>query len=211
MIDKNIVEQKDIIQLHDGSIYDISTIEDTMIDIIHGYSIEDKDLFKLKQGTWYAILTDTGKTLFRRHGLKTNAEYDKALLCQLIDVYLYLSHKYNRLVSIAGYEYFANLPRGAVNRMCQAEKALGLSELSDFVDKITKGTSESIINKLYDSHQVTGQMMLANNLLGWNTSRSTAEYTQRRESISTLEAEFLDIIDENDKNIVQIDDKNADQ
>ena len=70
------------------------------------------------------------------------------------------------------------------------------------IEKIKAGQADSITDGLFDSSNVTGKMMLANNVLGWNTSRSQTESTTKIERISTIESDFESLLNGSNYNYI---------
>lgn len=190
----DIINDENIIALHNGKTYTADDIETALLTIADNHFMADgANIYKVNQSRWTAVLMDAGKMLFDNNALRdpsnmNNRQYDKALVSKICNVYLYLCNKYGKLVTMAGFGYFANIPYETIKQWTEAEN---LSDIAiDTKQKINDGTAGAIVNKLYDSNNVTGQIMLANNMLGWNTSRASNETTHRVENISTLADDY---------------------
>jgi len=103
-------------------------------------------------------------------------------------VYIHLSQKYNKYINVTALGCFLNVPFETVVEWKNGECLSAETPL--LIKKISDGQADSITDGLFDSSNVTGKMMLANNILGWNTSRGTTENTTKIEHISTLETDF---------------------
>lgn len=204
------MEIVDVITMPDGKTsYTYEDIENMILAVASKHMIDQSDIVNIKMPRWQAILIETGKILFPTGTLKRiggkHHEYEFDVVSKLSDVYIFLCNKYNKMVTLYAFSMFVNMPYETLKQWEEGTLLNGVA--IDTKQKINGGMSGSIINKLYDSNNVTGQMMLANNLLGWNTSRSTAENTIRHESIATIENDFLELGIETGGNVVQIDEK----
>lgn len=159
------------------------------------------DLQTCKQGQYKAITQECGQILFKNNALRlegengrlvNNGKYDIAIVDKIAIVYVHICHLYNKYISLYGFGLFANIDYETLNSWQDGDSLSGAS--SPTLQKIIRGQADSIINKLYDSNNVTGQMMLANNVLGWNTSRSQTENTTKIERISTIESDFESLL-----------------
>lgn len=212
----DILNQDDIARLHFGAgSFTYADAIATIESIAEGYG--EKDLNATKQGTWKAILTESGRALgmnrntLKREDAKANINetpYDIQLLDILADMFIHFSQRWGKYVTPYAYALWTGIPVDTLAQWeCPSRNDLrGVS--GSQLRKIVKAREESITDRLYDSNNVTGQIMLANNVLGWDTSRSSQTIEHRTEP-TTLEADFSSLGLETGKSVVQIDENTA--
>lgn len=196
----DILSNSEVIQLNHGNgAITYTDILDTLKAVADNNEI---DLQTCKQGQFKAITQECGQILFKNNALRlegengrliNNGKYDISIVDKIALVYVHICHLYNKYISLYGFGLFANIDYETLNSWKDGDSLSDVS--SPTLQKIADGQADSIINKLYDSNNVTGQMMLANNILGWNTSRNQTETTSRVERVSTIETDFLTLLD----------------
>lgn len=191
----DILSNENIIKLNHGAqalIYE--DIQGTIEAVADNNGVQD--IRSIKQGEWKSILTEASKILFPKGCLlceNDRRKHDITLVNQLASIYIHLSQKYNKYVNLTAFGCFANIPFETLREWTSGQC---LSDATPpLIEKIKAGQADSITDGLFDSSNVTGKMMLANNVLGWNTSRNQTETTHTIERVSTIETDFLTLLD----------------
>lgn len=190
----DILNNDNIIKLNHGA--QALTYEDilsTLEAVADNNGIQD--IRSIKQGEWKSILTEASKILFPKGCLlceNDRRKHDITLVNQLASIYIHLSQKYNKYVNITAFGCFANIPFETLREWLDGDCLSNVTP--PLIQKIKAGQADSITDGLFDSSNVTGKMMLANNILGWNTSRSQSETTSKIEKVSTIETDFLTLL-----------------
>lgn len=198
----DILTNENIIKLTHGA--QAVTYEDIINTIEAVADNNGVDLLNCKQGQYKAVLREAQAVLFPKGSLKDasgkNNQYDTGILNQLAEVYIHISQKYNKYITPYAFGIFAGIP---IDTILQWQCKDDLSRVEgSHIQKIISARNESITDGLFDSSNVTGKMMLANNVLGWNTSRSQTENTTKIERISTIESDFESLLNGSNYNYI---------
>lgn len=199
---REIVERTGILDLNNGGgAVTFEDVERTLEEIADGYGVK---LWEVRQGTWEAITIEAGAVLFPPRSLKVeNAgkrdAWDWALLDILIDWYITLSKKYGRLATPYAFGEFAGIPFDTFIEWCGGVDSSVVKVPN--LQRLVGARDSAVIGKLYDSGQVTGQAMLANNLLGWDTSRNTKRVELARAEVATIADDLEALLGTNTNNL----------
>lgn len=188
MSDNNIT--KLIVDLGSTQIYedDIQrAIDNACIDL----GIED--LKKEGQRPWKAVMTYVGKHLFpdtnvlkdrRLYSVDDNSipsnfnRYDRDVINILCDEYIYISNKYNKLVSTIAFSNMLNIPTTTLDLWAGDEPS---STSFKVWKKLQTSRKDCITDRAYDSNSPVGTMFVGNNEFGMNQPGIGDAATQRKE------------------------------
>ncbi len=136
--------------------------------------LEIDDLKKEGLRPWKAVLQLVGKQLFSNKKIlkskelqiyddnkipTNNNRYDYNILNSLCDYYIYLSNKYNKIVSIEGFSYFTNIDRRVINSWKHHEP----NSLSyGIYEKISDTRLDGVKDNALDNANVTGTIAVGN-------------------------------------------------
>ena len=209
----DILNEENIIKLHNGKTYTADDIEAVILAVAEDHFADGANIYTVNQSRWQAVLMQAGKILFENSALRdpsriNNKQYDKTLISKICDIYIYISKKYGKMITLNAFGAFCDIDYETLKDWRTGENLS--REAIHTKSKIEDGQADAIINKLYDSNNVTGQAMLANNILGWNTSRSESKTTAKLENISTLADDFSALDISENKNILRIDENRDD-
>lgn len=153
-----------------------------------------EDLVEVSQRRWKAVLRNVGKRMFPDHS-KTlrdknivflegnkiptnNNRFDYDVINALCDYYMYLSDRYDKLISAEGFSLFLNIPRETISRWNVEDK---LSKTSYHIyKKIQETRLECIKDNAYDNGNVTGTMYVGNVEFGTNMPGVSREQTVKQ-------------------------------
>lgn len=182
-----------------GGSVSYTEIEETLEAVADSYGVS---LWETRSGTWEAITGEAGERLFARGALKLEGDkshardpYDWGLLDVLIDWYISLCKKYGKMATPYGFGYMVRVPFDTLADWINSVDS-SVVNVPAF-RKLIGARDSAIIGRLYDSNQVTGQAMLANNLLGWDTSRNTKRVEIARAEVGTLSENLEKLLGEN--------------
>lgn len=183
------MEVENIIQLNHGA--QAITYMDILTTIQSIADNNDIDLKECKQSPFKSVLREAQAVLFPRDSLKavdrTSNKYDYELLDTIAECFINICQRYGKYPTPYAYSVFCGIPYDTLLNWNESDN---LSDIKAFhIKKVINARNEAITDKLFDSNNVTGQAMLANNILGWNTSRSESRQTIT-ENISTLANDF---------------------
>ena len=132
------------------------------------------DLRTAKQGPWQAVMRDVGKSIFGDNSIlrdkdtvilegnnipTNNNRFDYNIINILLDYYIYLSDRYDKLVSTEAFSLFINVPRETIARWKQLEPSTPRNHI---FKKINDTRLKCILNHAYDNGNVTGTMYVGN-------------------------------------------------
>ena len=132
------------------------------------------DLRAAKQGPWQAVMRDVGKTIFSNNNMlrdkdtvilegnnipTNNNRFDYNIINILLEYYIYLSDRYDKLVSTEAFSLFINVPRETIARWKQLEPSTPRNHI---FKKINDTRLKCILNHAYDNGNVTGTMYVGN-------------------------------------------------
>lgn len=166
-----------IVQVNTGLEIYTDDVEIAIADACAEFGIED--LRKEGQRLWKAVLEHVGKHIFPdnsvlrdksmvmldNHTIPTDCNrYNYNILSVLCDYYIYLSNKYNKLVSSVAFAYFVNIPTNTVDTWGYlGESENGLSNLGFMIwKKLQDNRLDCIKDKTYDNGNVTGSIAVGN-------------------------------------------------
>lgn len=152
------------------------------------------DLVTVSQRRWKAVLRNMGKRMFPDdskvlrdkklvilEGNKiptNNNRFDYDVINALCDYYMYLSDRYDKLISAEGFSLFLNIPRETISRWNVEDK---LSKTSFHIyKKIKDARLECIKDNAYDNGNVTGTMYVGNVEFGTNLPGVSRETTAKQ-------------------------------
>lgn len=189
----NVDEVDNIIHLRNGAqAVTYEDIHETIKAVADKYEI---DLKACKQPQYVACLREGGAILFPKGCLFDDPRpcggmppYDYDLINQLADVFIQLSNLYGRFPTPYAFSAFTHIPYDNFMTWQQSEDLTDVGHRH--IQKVLNARNEAITDKLFDSNNVTGQAMLANNILGWATSNAKQERTLRITDVSTLEDDY---------------------
>lgn len=193
----DIVNDEEIIQLnHGGKALTFEDIKATIEAVADKYQI---DLLTCKQGQYKAVLGESGRILFQPKGClkdpkNINNQYDYSLIEKIGNVFLMLCRIYGgKFPTPYAFSVFTGIDYDSFLSWQNGRNSNVASGAS--IKKILNARNEAITDKLFDSNNVTGQAMLANNILGWNTSRSQSQsISVNVDNIPTLSSELSNIL-----------------
>ena len=149
-----------------------------------------KDLVTVSQRRWKAVLRNVGKQIFSDRSIlkdkklvilegnkipTNNDRFDYDILNTLCDYYMYLSDRYDKLISAEAFSLFLNIPRETVSKWNVENR---LSETSFYIYKKIQDTRlECIKDNAYDNGNVTGTMYVGNVEFGTNLPGVSREST----------------------------------
>jgi hypothetical protein len=119
--------------------------------------------------------------------------------------YMFLSDKYNKLVSIVAFEYFINAPYGSIEQFRTHEPN---SQGFCIYKKLTGGRLDCIKDKAADNGNVTGIMFVGNAEFGLNLPGVSREQSQRPQALTA--SDLLQASRELCKNNTQLIDSSTD-
>ena len=133
-----------------------------------------EDLRTAKQGPWQAVMRDVGKRIFGDNSIlrdkntvilegnsipTNNNRFNYDVISTLLEYYIYLSDRYDKLVSTEAFSLFINVPRETIARWKQLEPG---SSRNHIFKKINDTRLKCILNHAYDNGNVTGTMYVGN-------------------------------------------------
>lgn len=178
------------------------------------------DLRAAKQGPWQAVMRDVGRSIFGDNSIlrdrdtvilegnnipTNNNRFDYNIINILLEYYIYLSDRYDKLVSTEAFSLFINVPRETIARWKQLEPSTPRNHI---YKKIDETRLKCILNHAYDNGNVTGTMYVGNVEYQTNLPGVSREQTSRK-SISA--EEIRQLIPQNGINQPVIDDKNQNE
>lgn len=164
-----------------------------------------EDLVSVSQRRWKAVLRNMGKRMFPDHS-KTlrdkklvmlegnkiptnNNRFDFDVIEALCDYYMYLSDRYDKLISAEGFSLFLNIPRETISRWNVEDK---LSNTRYHIyKKIQETRLECIKDNAYDNGNVTGTMYVGNVEFGTNLPGVSREQAPKQ-ALTAAELPRLD-------------------
>lgn len=179
MTDDIEIAQSDEIVIHSNE------IEAALLDACEELGI--KDLLSEKLGRWKAALSIVGNRLFKpsqilrqkdaiyptTYGGRSNLnawDYDK--VNELCDYYLFLSNKYNKVVSIEAFSCLSGICKGTI----ETWKSHDVAKTSFCVwKKLNEAREVSIADKMLDSSSIVGSIAVANREYQWNSDLQTGK------------------------------------
>jgi hypothetical protein len=171
-----------------------------------------EDLTKEGQRRWKALMTFIGKRLFPdeardyiyKYGTR-NSKYNYDIISELYTQYIYLSDKYNKLISVVAFERFINAPEGTVTQWAYDEpNCVG----NRIYKNLLKGRLDCIKDKAADNGNVTGIMFVGNAEFGLNLPGVSREQSQRPQALTA--SDLLQASRELCKNDTQLIDSSTD-
>lgn len=157
--------------INSGSVYEISEND---IELILNTAAEaaEIDLKTCSQRQWKFCLQQIGKYINRTKSSfkgpvgrgRVNIKYTPDQLMGLVSVYIELSNKYDKLISIDGFSYMSNIPVTTINSWKNIEK-IDNSVICDADDLIPiQDTIESDDNDIYTYSQKTYNRIISDNI-----------------------------------------------
>lgn len=158
---------------------------------------------------WKALLQETGFLLWGKdrkalkldkpthfHGSINSSNYniyDLNKLNIICDIYIFLSHKYNKLISILNFGYFLNIDSTLIYNILNADyHTQSLDEFNtrrnEIMQKLSINRHENLKDKCYESNGAIGVIAIGNTEYGWNGNGNGNENGPNNKtlSISTL-------------------------
>ena len=138
------------------------------------------DLRTAKQGPWQAVMRDVGKSIFGDNSIlrdkdtvilegnnipTNNNRFDYNIINILSEYYIYLSDRYDKLVSTEAFSLFINVPRETIARWKQLESSTPRNHI---YKKIDDARRKCVLNHAYDNGNVTGTLYVGNVEYQWN-------------------------------------------
>lgn len=138
------------------------------------------DLRAAKQGPWQAVMRDVGKSIFGDNSIlrdkdnivlegnnipTNNNRFDYNIINILSEYYIYLSDRYDKLVSTEAFSLFINVPRETIARWKQLEPSTPRNHI---YKKIDNARRKCVLNHAYDNGNVTGTLYVGNVEYQWN-------------------------------------------
>ena len=169
------------------------------------------DLRAAKQGPWQAVMRDVGKTIFSNNNMlrdkdtvilegnnipTNNNRFDYNIINILLEYYIYLSDRYDKLVSTEAFSLFINVPRETIARWKQLEPSTSRNHI---YKKIDETRLKCILNHAYDNGNVTGTMYVGNVEYQTNLPGVSREQVNKR----ALTANELPKLSENNTQLIQ--------
>lgn len=192
-------------------IIDKNLIENTLLSIAE---VNSFDLFTCPLNQFKYCLQETGKKLFFDRNILKIEEgvllnhfnykpnmIDIYKLSELCNIYINLSHKYNKLIHLTYYGYMINMYSTelynilndnnsynndfiVLNSMYEAEK-LTLTK-SSIYKRLKEEREQNIKERCYESNSAVGYIALGNTEFGWNAGQQAQSITTNIISVSAL-------------------------
>lgn len=160
-------------------------IENTLLSLADHQGI---DIFSCALNPWKALLQECGALLFSHNELKCkinthtnnnipvyNYIYDYNKLLQVCDIYIYLSHKYNKLINVLYYGYLITVNYNIYTMLSSNNNYNSVVYCQDFnniklvIYKRLKGErEENLKEKCFESPGAVGTIAIGNVENGWN-------------------------------------------
>ena len=187
----NDIKKADAVRLSYDDIINNNLIEQTLTDRATQQGI---DLYNCSLNPWKALLQEVGALLFadrdilkKPHPINKNLNniYDLYKINKITDIYLYLSKKYNKLVSVLSLSLLLNMNcTGLFNLLNNNNHLYSSAEFNtlrnDLYKKIYISREENIKDKCFEVSSPVGVIALANNEFGWNTGGQNNSITDQQ-------------------------------
>lgn len=173
-----ITEEEPIIKVDEVEIYE-NDFELAIAEACQKFQIED--LVKESQRRWKAVMEYVGKRLFPDNKLfrdrtivwlnnnkipTNNNRYDYDIINSLCDYYMYLSDRYNKLISTVAFSLFIGVSRDTIGNW-KEDKELNSTRYHIY-KKIIDQRFDCVTDDAYDNGNVTGTMYVGNVEFGTN-------------------------------------------
>ena len=152
------------------------------------------DLLEVGQRQWKAVMRTVGKILFpdtkvlrdkqyillEGNNIPTNNNrFDYDIINKLCDYYMYISDRYNKLISAEAFSLFINTPRDTIGSWKDNDNKL--SNMSFHIyKKIKDNRLDCIKDNSYDNGNVTGTMFVGNAEYGLNLPGVSKETSRKQ-------------------------------
>lgn len=164
------------------------------------------DLDKMPLGSWKALLQEVGAIVFSDREVfkiphpinpKLNKVYDLKKIDKACDIYLYISNKYNKLISILNFSYFLNIDCDTLydilNNNKRPQSSIEFSTTrNQIIKKLSRSREECLKDKAFSCSSPVGVIALGNTEFAWNGNGGQIEQGQQKQlavdSLPTLQA-----------------------
>lgn len=134
------------------------------------------DLLEVGQRQWKAVMRTVGKILFPDNNVlrdknnillegnnipTNNNRFDYDVINILCDYYMYLSDRYNKLISAVAFSLFLNIPRDTIGSWKDIDNKLSATSFHIY-KKLKDNRLDCIMDDSFDNGNVTGTMFVGN-------------------------------------------------